>query len=210
MSGKLILITGSNGFIGYRVVVDALAAGYKVRAAVRTEDKRNQILAAPSVKKLNNGSNLSFVLVPNLLTPGAYDEAVKGVDFVIHLASPLVTGIPEHKFETHLIKPAVMGTLGMLESASKVKSIQRVVITSSGVANMSTADLFGGGNGKVFNEASRAPNETGPYEFGGRLSLRRANSTSLTVYHRIPSLLREQDQRPQCYRNLHEGREATL
>jgi nucleoside-diphosphate-sugar epimerase len=51
---------------------------------------------------------------------GAFDEVVKGVDAVIHTASPF------HFKVTHpneLIEPAINGTVGVLKSIKKNKSV---------------------------------------------------------------------------------------
>ncbi len=125
--------------IGFRVVVEALQLGYKVRAAVRKEEGFEQIKAAKSVQPYV--SQLEHVIVPDILPDGAYDEAIKGVDYIIHLASPI--SHPENKdYENDLIKPAVKGTIGILYSAIKEPSIKRVVITSSIVGTISFADIF--------------------------------------------------------------------
>ena len=163
VENKTVLITGGNGHIGFRVVILALQAGYKVRAAVRNQQKADLIQSAASLKALNPGSNLTFVFVPDLLAPGAYDAAVKGVDYAIHIASPITSGIAADKFETHLIEPAVAGTLSILKAAQKSPSVKRVVITSSGVAQMPWHDFFVADTGKTFNEESRTPNPSGPY-----------------------------------------------
>jgi uncharacterized protein YbjT (DUF2867 family) len=39
MSNDLVLITGGTGFIGFKIIVTALQAGYSVRAAVRSDAK---------------------------------------------------------------------------------------------------------------------------------------------------------------------------
>ena len=80
-------ITGGSGHLGYRVIVEALKAGYKVRAAVRTLEKAEIIKAAASVQPYL--STLEFVVVPNILADGAYDEASKGVSYILHSASPI-------------------------------------------------------------------------------------------------------------------------
>jgi nucleoside-diphosphate-sugar epimerase len=46
---QLLLITGGSGFIGYRITVEALEAGYTVRATVRNHGKAEKILSAPSI-----------------------------------------------------------------------------------------------------------------------------------------------------------------
>jgi len=163
MSSDLVLITGATGHVGFRVLVVTLEAGYRVRAAVRNQEKADTILAAPSIKALNPGSRLTFTFVPDILADGAFDEAVKGVDSIIHIASPIVTGIPSDKFETHLIQPAVKGTTGILYSAKSNPNIRRIVITSSEVAVIPWEPLIAVETGDIFTDSNRIQSPIGPY-----------------------------------------------
>lgn len=81
-------VTGANGHFGFRVVVSALQAGYKIRAVVCRQEAADQIKAAASIQPYL--SNLEIVLVQDLLKEAAFDEAVIGMDFVIHVASPIM------------------------------------------------------------------------------------------------------------------------
>jgi uncharacterized protein YbjT (DUF2867 family) len=75
---QTVLITGASGFIAAHVLNAFLQAGFKVRAAVRSEK------TAEKVRKTHGkyGDALSFVIVPDIAVAGAFDEAVKGVDGV--------------------------------------------------------------------------------------------------------------------------------
>jgi nucleoside-diphosphate-sugar epimerase len=150
MAGELVLITGASGHIGYRTLVETLQNGYRVRAAVRSKAKQEQIANAAQ----DHASQLSFVLVPDIEQENAYDEAVKGVDYILHIASPLAK--QTNDFEKDIIQPAIRGTLNMLNSALKEPSITRVVITSSALAiNPSTP--------KTFTADNIEPDPSGPY-----------------------------------------------
>ena len=162
MSANLLL-TGASGHVGFKVLVLALEAGYRVRAAVRNQDKADAILATPSITSLSPGSNLSFTIVPDILAEGAYDEAVKGVTYVIHCASPIITGVPPEKFESDIIQPALKGTMGILESAAKQSQIRRIVITSSEVAVVPPVEFFVEETGKDYQDTGRIPFDSGPY-----------------------------------------------
>jgi len=164
MAKELVLITGANGHIGFRVVVFALQLGYKVRAAVRSQEKADRILAAQSIVALDPGEDLTFCFVPDLLQLGAYNEAVKDVHSIIHIASPITSGITEDKYETHFIQPAVSGTLGIIRAAQTSPTVQRVVITSSIVALVPWYDFFEAETGRAFNEQSRTGDPSGPYK----------------------------------------------
>ena len=136
-----VLITGVTGHVGSGVLIKALQEGYSVRAAVRSLSSRDKILNAPAIKHLGLGEKLTFVEVPDILAPGAYAEAIKDVQYVIHLASPIMHA---HLAETNLaetvIAPAVHGTTNMLEAALASPTAQRVVVTSSVVANSMILD----------------------------------------------------------------------
>lgn len=66
----------------------------------------------------------------DLLQEGSFDDAVQDSVYVFHTASPyIVSGITDPQKE--LIEPAVKGTLNVLSSVAKAKSVKRVVLTSS-------------------------------------------------------------------------------
>lgn len=75
---QIILITGGSGFVAAHVLRSFLSRGYKVRATVRSDS------SAEKVKNTHAqyADQLSFAIVKDITTPGAFDEAVKGVDGV--------------------------------------------------------------------------------------------------------------------------------
>lgn len=123
-----MLLLGGSGFLGAWILKSLLEQDFNVRAAVRTQAK------ADYLKNLfiqhSNNSQLEFTLVEDITVPGAFDEAVKNVDAIIHSASPLSSLDPKSDPQLTII-PAVDGTLGILKSAKHEASIKRVVITSS-------------------------------------------------------------------------------
>jgi nucleoside-diphosphate-sugar epimerase len=147
MSTKpLVLITGATGHIGYRVLAFALESGYRCRITSRSLSSLERLKSLTSTAPYfgttptNNNttpgaSDIEFVVVSDILVPGAFDDAVKGVDFVIHLAAPIPTpeAMGKH-WKEFFYEPAVRGTVGILESAAKSPSVKRVVITSSTAA----------------------------------------------------------------------------
>src|ERR1700712_1023545 len=89
----LVLITGATGHVGFTVLTTALKSGYQVRAAVRSPAKGTAISSNLAVQSLHLPvSSLSFITVPDLTVPGAYDLAVQEVDYIIHVASPIPAG----------------------------------------------------------------------------------------------------------------------
>lgn len=107
-----------------------LEAGYKVRAAVRNVAGSVKIKTFKSVAPYE--SQMEYIIVPDITVPGAYEDAVKGVKYIVHVASPFASpDLLESEYESSYIQPAIKGSIGMLESAAKVEGIQRIVITGS-------------------------------------------------------------------------------
>ncbi|GAC71110.1 flavonol reductase [Moesziomyces antarcticus T-34] len=122
-----VLVTGGSGFIAVWCVYQLLERGHKVRTTVRSDAKGKYL--QDLFKKY--GDQLSFVIAEDLEKQGAFDDAVKGVDAVLHTASPFHFNIDGDPRGT-LINPAVNGTRNVLTSIHKHgKDVKRVVITSS-------------------------------------------------------------------------------
>ncbi|KAH9487420.1 Putative NADPH-dependent methylglyoxal reductase GRP2 [Psilocybe cubensis] len=103
-SGAKVLVTGVNGYVATGVAKELLEQGFSVRGTV---------------------------IVDDITKEGAFDEAVKGVDAVEHMASPLPGNLKDEDPEVY-IKPAVEGTLSIFNSILKHgNQIKRVVLTSS-------------------------------------------------------------------------------
>jgi uncharacterized protein YbjT (DUF2867 family) len=108
---SLVLITGATGHVGFRTLIHALSAGYSVRAAVRSQAKAITLLSHHQIRSLNPGLRLTFAIVPDLSTLDAYEEAVRGVGYVIHIASPLISGckVPISGYEAFFVEPGPYG-----------------------------------------------------------------------------------------------------
>ncbi|KAJ7902199.1 hypothetical protein B0H13DRAFT_2335734 [Mycena leptocephala] len=90
-SGK-VLVSGANGFIATWAVRTLLEEGFSVGGAVQ------------------------LVVVSDITQDGAFDEAVKGVDAIEHMASPVHLNADN---PDEIIVPTVKGMLSMLNSAMK-------------------------------------------------------------------------------------------
>ncbi|KAE8321375.1 NAD(P)-binding protein [Aspergillus sergii] len=142
MSSPLIFITGATGFIGSATAVEALKAGYRLRIGTRKKsDKLESILSG-------YGEQLEFVTIPDLTEEAAFRGKLDGVDYILHLASPLARGTDKEAF----FGPAVKGTLAVLKEAAKVPSIKKVVVTSSIASLIPLAGLPSDGVVKEVND----------------------------------------------------------
>jgi len=142
MSKATVLVTGVTGYVGSHVVDQLTQRNYVVRGTVRNSKDEKKI---EFIKKINPNIQLFDA---DLLKPGSFDEAAKGADYILHVASPFILSVRDP--QTELIDPAVNGTLEVLEAAKKSGSVKRVVITSSVAALHSHPD--DNGLDYVFNE----------------------------------------------------------
>ncbi|KIJ56317.1 hypothetical protein M422DRAFT_23606 [Sphaerobolus stellatus SS14] len=122
MAPLKVLVTGASGFAASWVVKESISRGYFVRGTVRSVPKGEYL------KKLF-GDLFEYVIVEDVAKEGIFDEAVKDVDAVVHMASPVTFDVQDPQ---ELIGPAVGGTLSILRSILKNgPNVKRVVLTSS-------------------------------------------------------------------------------
>lgn len=123
--GSLVLVTGATGYVASQVVKEFLVRGYKVRGTVRDLDQ------ASWVKDINkaaaNRGDLELVEVRDLAAPNAFDNAVKGVAAIAHLATISTLDPDPNK----VIPQTVAGVTNILEAATKESSVKEFVFTSS-------------------------------------------------------------------------------
>ena len=81
-----VLVTGANGYIAMWVIRALIERGASVKAVVRSPSKALHIL-----KIFGEGKVEIVVVAPDMTKDGAFDEAVKGVDAIAHIASPADT-----------------------------------------------------------------------------------------------------------------------
>ena len=126
-----VLVTGGNGYIASWLVKYLLEDGIDVHATVRDPSNDTKVGHLQQIAKGAPGTLTLFQA--DLLDDGAFDEAMAGCELVFHTASPFVMfGIKDPQKE--LVDPAVEGTRNALESANRVSSVKRVVLTSSVVS----------------------------------------------------------------------------
>jgi len=148
---QTVLITGASGFIAAHVIEAFLNAGFKVRGTVRSEATAKKVR---DEHKSHPAESLEFAIVPDISAPGAFNEAVVGVDGVIHTASPFTFNVTD--IDKELIQPAVNGTLEVLKAVKAHNpAVKRIVITSSFAAVLDPTK--GGRPGYTYTEKEWNP-----------------------------------------------------
>ncbi|KAI4174556.1 MAG: hypothetical protein LQ348_006359 [Seirophora lacunosa] len=139
--GSLVLVTGVNGYIGSHVADQLLQAGYRVRGTVRDEIKGAGVRDLFAEKY--GQDRIEIVTVADMVQPGAYDEACKGisrrassvldshpptgVSGVAHVASDMTFAPDPNK----VVPGMVAAAMGAASAAAKQASVKRFVYTSS-------------------------------------------------------------------------------
>jgi len=122
-----VLVTGGSGFIASHTILQLLAAGYRVRTTVRSLAREEDVRALLRNGGTEAGDRLSFVAA-DLMSDAGWPAAVSGCEYVLHIASPFPSQVPDD--ENELILPAREGALRVLK-ASRDAGVRRVVLTSS-------------------------------------------------------------------------------
>src|SRR5260221_7188907 len=125
-TNQTVLVTGASGFIAIHCIIQLLEQGYQVRGTLRSMNRENE-LRNTLAKFVQADDRLSFVQA-DLLEDAGWADAVRGCDYVLHVASPFP--FEEPKDENDLIRPAKEGTLRVLRAAAD-NDVKRVVVTSS-------------------------------------------------------------------------------
>jgi dihydroflavonol-4-reductase len=121
-----VLVTGGSGYLGSWCVIELLRRGYLVRTTVRDLSRESQVRTAIA-REVDADENLA-VVVADLLDDAGWEDAVRGCEYVLHVASPFPPVQPQDPDD--LIVPARDGTLRVLR-ASLDAGVRRIVVTSS-------------------------------------------------------------------------------
>lgn len=157
MTGTRVLVTGATGFIAGHCLEELLTYGYAVRGTVR--DLATADVAHLHAVAQRTGGSLELVEA-HLDADAGWAQAVDGCAYVWHVASPNPPEVPRN--EDDVIRPAVDGTLRVLQAAAASATVRRVVLTSSVAAVTAGHDRA---SSQTHTEADWSnPNRSGAYE----------------------------------------------
>ncbi len=141
---KPVMVTGATGYVAGWIIKKLLAEGITVHATVRNPGNKISLQYLDDLAEKAKG-NIRYYKA-DLLDNGAFDEAMKGCELVFHTASPFTSKIRDAQKD--LVDPALIGTKNVLNTANRIESVKRVVLTSSCAAIIGDAkDCLGYPNG---------------------------------------------------------------
>lgn len=122
-----VLVTGGSGFIASHAIARLLGSGHEVRTTLRNARREGDVRAMLTEGRAGRTDHLSL-FIADLERDAGWAEAVKGCDYVLHMASPFPQSVPRN--EDEVVVPAREGALRVLRAARDA-SVKRVVLTSS-------------------------------------------------------------------------------
>ncbi|WP_443660963.1 SDR family oxidoreductase [Clostridium algidicarnis] len=122
-----VLVTGGTGFVGTHIILQLLQKGYNVKTTLRSINSKSKVIDTLKSNGITTIDNLTFIEA-DLSKDDNWDEAMKGCDYVLSVASPVFFTIPRD--ENEVIRPAVDGIVRVLKAARNA-SVKRVVMTSN-------------------------------------------------------------------------------
>jgi hypothetical protein len=117
-------------------VVYALETGYRVRCIVRRSSAIEVIKSGLSVQPYLH--LIEHAIVPDNAVEGAYDEAISGADYVVHIAG--AWPMPHLDPDKDIYWPFINSTNGLIEAGKKSGTVKRMVFTQAGAGLVDSED----------------------------------------------------------------------
>lgn len=126
ISGKRVLVTGADGFIGSHLVEALLDEGCEVRAFVfyNSFNSWGWLDTLPKEKR-----DRIEIFAGDIRDPNGVREAIKGIDIVFHLAALIAIPFSYHSPDSY-VDTNIKGTLNVLQ-ASRDFDVNKILVTST-------------------------------------------------------------------------------
>ncbi|MQM15282.1 hypothetical protein Taro_048222 [Colocasia esculenta] len=161
-AAETVCVTGSTGYIGSWLVRSLLRRGYAVHAAARDLGKASKLVTSWVGSGEVAGARRRHLKLfkADMDEEGSHDEAVKGCVGVFHVAASMEFNVPpgptdlgKSHVRSNMLDPAIRGTINILRSCQKARTVRRVVFTSS-ISTITARDISGDYWKPVVDESS--------------------------------------------------------
>ena len=88
-SGRVVALTGANGFIALNTVLHFLQKGWTVRGSVRSQAKADKVKQHFLLEEYVKQGKLELVVVPSMSDKEALATFLEGASAFVHLATPV-------------------------------------------------------------------------------------------------------------------------
>jgi dihydroflavonol-4-reductase len=148
-----VVVTGATGYVAGHIIEVLLQQGYDVRGTVRDpNDKEKSAHLWDLVGRQPPWSGSLSLYKADLLDDAeAYAEVMDGCAGLLHVASPAT--FSAHNAYEGIVRPAVEGTVAVLEAAAAAGTIKSVVVTSSSMATRPTKAKTNSGLQQAYDES---------------------------------------------------------
>lgn len=126
LSGKNVLVTGADGFIGSHLVEELIGRGAKVRAFAYYNSFNSWGWLDSFDKQVLGKID---VFTGDIRDPNGVRTAMKGIDIVFHLAALIAIPFSYHSPDSY-VDTNIKGTLNVLQAA-KDEGCEKVLVTST-------------------------------------------------------------------------------
>ncbi|KAI6702581.1 hypothetical protein NL676_011717 [Syzygium grande] len=139
-----VCVTGGSGYIGSWIVKRLLERGYTVHATVRNSGDERKV---GFLKSFPNAETGLVLFEADLYNPHDFEKAIRGCQYVFHVATPLHHDPSSSKFKD-TSEAAVAGVKSIAESCIRSGTVRRLIYTATVMAASPMKD-----DAKCFAEA---------------------------------------------------------
>ncbi|KAA8528254.1 hypothetical protein F0562_035495 [Nyssa sinensis] len=122
-----VCVTGASGYIASWLVKKLLEKGHTVHATLRNLDDTSK---AGLLKSLPNADTKLVLFQADIYKPHEFERAIKGCQFVFHVATPMQHNIQSSQYES-TVEAAIAALRSIADSCINSQTVKRLIFTAS-------------------------------------------------------------------------------
>ncbi|XXG82172.1 hypothetical protein AAC387_Pa10g0171 [Persea americana] len=125
-----VCVTGAAGYLGSWLVKKLLDKGYTVHATLRSLEDPSKV---GLLKALPHADTRLVLFRADIYEPEEFEPAIKGCEFVFHVATPFLHNTDSTKFKD-TTEAAIAGVKSIVDSCIRSRTVKRLIYTGSVIA----------------------------------------------------------------------------